>query len=149
MPASLAAWIRRLRRGEWAPARATRVRASRGANDLPIDDAVAIRDAVTVLVATLMHRNALTPDQIISAFFTATPDITSMFPAMAARDADWGAVPLLCATEIPVPGSLPRCIRVMVHVELPATRSVEHVYLRGAAALRPDLAGWAPAACAS
>lgn len=144
MRASIAGWIRRLHNGARPSAGATRVRAIRGAIDLPIDDAIAIRDAVSVLIATLMQRNALVHDEIISAFFTATPDITSLFPALAAREADWGAVPMLCATEIHVPGSLPRCIRVMVHVELPAYRTVEHVYLGGAAALRPDLAGAVP-----
>lgn len=140
MPASLAAWIRRMHDGAPCHHPAPRIRAIRGAIDIPADECDAVRDAVITLVAELEHRNVIVPDQVISAIFTATPDITSMFPALAARAAGWGAVPLLCATEIVVPGSLPRCIRVMVHVELPAQQMVEHVYLRGAAALRPDLA---------
>ena len=118
----------------------TRVRAIRGAIDVPRDDPDAIHAAVGELVGALIEQNALGTDRIISAIFTTTPDITSMFPALAARDAGWNAVPLLCATELAVPGSLPLCIRVLVHAELPVGHIVRHVYLGGAVALRPDLA---------
>jgi chorismate mutase len=141
MPASIVAWVRRMRDGAPRHHPASAVRAIRGAIDIPADEPDAVHDAVLTLVAEVEYRNVLVPDQVISAIFTATPDITSMFPALAARAAGWGAVPLLCATEISVPGSLPRCIRVMVHAELPGQQVVEHVYLRGAAALRPDLTG--------
>lgn len=141
MRTAIVSWIRRLRHGAPHDHAVPRIRAIRGAIDIAVDEPDAVHDAVITLVAELEHRNVLVPDQVISAIFTATPDIRSMFPALAARAAGWGAVPLLCATEIAVPGSLPRCIRVMAHVELPAQQAVEHVYLRGATALRPDIAG--------
>ena len=141
MPASIMAWIRRMRDGARRNGSPLRVRAIRGAIDIPADEPDAVHDAVRTLVGELERRNVLVPDQVISAIFTATSDITSMFPALAARAAGWNTVPLLCTTELAVPGALPRCIRVMVHVELPAQQVVEHVYLRGAAVLRPDLAG--------
>ena len=139
MPSSTGAWIRRMLGRAPREGAALRVRAIRGAIAIPADDPAAIRQAVATLVSALEMRNALTPAQIISAIFTATPDITSMFPALAARGAGWGSVPMLCATEIAVPGSLPLCIRVLVHVELPANQVVQHVYLGAAASLRPDL----------
>lgn len=86
-----------------------------------------------------MERNGLDVRDIVSAIFTATPDLTSIFPALPARELGWDAVPLLCATEIAVAGALPRCVRMLVTVERPENRPVEHVYLGGAARLRPDL----------
>jgi chorismate mutase len=78
---------------------------------------------------------------MISIVFTLTPDLTSAFPAAAARDLGLVDVPLLCATEVPVPGALPRVVRLLAHVESDRPRSaVRHVYLRGATRLRPDLA---------
>jgi chorismate mutase len=118
---------------------ATRVAAVRGAIDVRADTPAEIHSAVIELVREIARRNDLLPEAIISAQFTATPDVRSAFPAKAAREAGWDAVPMLCTLEIDVPGSLPRCIRVMIHANVPATRSVEHVYLRGAVALRPDL----------
>jgi chorismate mutase len=98
-----------------------------------------VHAAVIELVREIGLRNDLRPEAIISAQFTATPDVKSAFPAKAAREAGWTAVPMLCTLEIDVPGALPRCIRVMIHANVPAGRDVEHVYLRGATALRPDL----------
>ena len=116
-----------------------RVVAIRGAIDVPSDTAGEIAKAVIELVRQISDRNRLEPDQIISAQFTVTPDVKSAFPAKAAREAGWTAVPMLCTLEIDVPGALQRCIRVMLHANLPASQAVDHVYLRGAAALRPDL----------
>jgi chorismate mutase len=88
----------------------------------------------------LMARNELAEDDIISVLFTATADVTSTFPATAIREIGFGAVPLLCAAEIAVPGSMPRCIRVLLHVNTPRSRDeMHHVYLHGAQGLRDDL----------
>jgi chorismate mutase len=127
--------------GDWIRHRlgVTSVRAIRGATCVAVDDPTAIHDAVVELVAGLADANALTPDEIVSAIFTATADLASAFPATAARTAGWRDVPLLSATEIPVPDALPRCIRVLLHVErVWASTSPRHVYLRDAQALRPD-----------
>ena len=80
------------------------------------------------------------PEDVASAIFTVTDDLASTFPAQGARQMGWGLVPMLCAREIPVPNSLPRVIRVLVHwnTELPQDR-ITHVYLRDAVTLRPDL----------
>jgi chorismate mutase len=121
------------------PSGPQRVVAIRGAIDVTVDSATEVHAAVTDLVAEIVKRNDLIPSDIISAQFTATPDVKSAFPAKAARDAGWTAVPMLCTLEIDVPGALPRCIRLMLHANMPAAREVEHVYLRGAVALRPDL----------
>jgi chorismate mutase len=81
------------------------------------------------------------PDDVISVLFTVTPDLTTEFPALAARKIGFQDVPLLCATEIPVPGALPRVVRLMMHVDTDRSRrEIQHVYLRGAAALRLDIA---------
>lgn len=118
---------------------ATRVAAIRGAIDVPSDTADEVSKATIELVRAIGDRNRLQPSAIISAQFTVTPDVKSIFPAKAAREAGWSAVPMLCTLEIDVPGALPRCIRVMLHANLPAAQVVEHVYLRGAVSLRPDL----------
>jgi chorismate mutase len=117
----------------------TRVAAIRGAIDVPADTPGEVSAATIELVRAVVERNHLDPVAIISAQFTVTPDVKSVFPAKAAREAGWSGVPMLCTLEIDVPGALPRCIRLMLHANLPATQVVEHVYLRGAAALRPDL----------
>ena len=89
----------------------------------------------------MIHANNLHTDQLISILFTATPDITSEFPALAARELGLGDVPLLCFVEMNVVGSMPRVIRVMINAETDAPRSeIQHIYLRGAAALRLDIA---------
>ncbi|HET9424660.1 MAG TPA: chorismate mutase [Gemmatimonadaceae bacterium] len=116
-----------------------RVAAIRGAIDVSSDTTDEIRRAVGELVRRIGERNALNADAIISAQFTMTPDLRSVFPATVARETGWPDVPMLCATAIDVPGSLPRCIRVLVHANLPAGRHAEHVYLGKAVSLRPDL----------
>jgi chorismate mutase len=95
----------------------------------------------TELVTEVMSRNELSTDDVISVLFTATPDLTAEFPALAARKLGFQEVPLLCASEIDVPGAMPRVVRLMMHIETSKPRSaLQHVYLRGAAALRLDIA---------
>jgi chorismate mutase len=116
------------------------VRAVRGAIQVDADDREAILQGTAELVTEVLHRNNIDPGDLISIFFTATPDLTAEFPAYAARQMGLTDVPLLCTTEIAVPGSMPRVLRLMAHVETPLTRGdIRHVYLRGAAALRTDL----------
>jgi len=117
------------------------VRAIRGAVQVEANDRDAILEATAELVTAVMNRNDLTPDDVISVLFTMTPDLTAEFPALAARKIGFHAVPLMCATEIPVPGAMPRVVRLMAHVDTDRPRSeIQHVYLRGAAALRLDIA---------
>lgn len=117
------------------------VRAVRGATQIGADDRDQILEATTELVSEVMARNELSTDDVISVIFTVTPDLTAEFPALAARKLGFHEVPLLCATEIGVPGALPRVIRLMAHIETARPRSaVQHVYLRGATALRLDIA---------
>jgi chorismate mutase len=116
-----------------------RVAAIRGAVDVDRDSADEIRGAVINLVRQIAERNQLAGDAIISAQFTMTPDLRSVFPAAAAREAGWSAVPMLCSTAIDVPGALPKCIRVLVHANLAGGKKPEHVYLGKAVSLRPDL----------
>jgi chorismate mutase len=101
----------------------------------------AILEGTTELMNEVMSRNELTTDDVISVLFTMTPDLTAEFPALAARKLGFHDVPLICAAEIPVPGAMPRVVRLMAHVETDRPRSaLQHVYLRGAAALRLDIA---------
>ncbi|ROO84060.1 chorismate mutase [Actinocorallia herbida] len=117
------------------------VRALRGAIQVDADDRDQILEATTELVAEVMSRNELTTDDVISVIFTSTPDLTSEFPALAARKLGFSEVPLICATEIDKPGALPLVIRLMAHIETDKPRSaMQHVYLRGATALRVDIA---------
>ncbi len=114
--------------------------AIRGATTVERDRADDIRAATRELLAELARKNDLTEEEIVSALFTATPDLTACFPAAAARELGWTSTALMCAAEIAVRGALPRCIRVLLHVERARTENqVQHVYLRGAEALRPDL----------
>ncbi len=116
------------------------VRAIRGAIQIDGDDRDAILEGASELVSAVLARNDLTHDELISVVFTSTPDLTAEFPAYAARLMGMTDVPLLCATEIAVPGAMPRVIRVLAHVETHRSRAeVHHPYLRGAAALRRDL----------
>lgn len=116
------------------------LKALRGATTVAADDASLLAEATRELLQALMERNALQPSQVISAFFTCTTDLASAYPAQAARDMGWTHVPMLCAAELPVRGALPRCVRVLVHVDLPADASApRHAYLREAATLRGDL----------
>ena len=117
------------------------VRAIRGATQLRADDRAEMSEAVVELLSTMLERNALSTDDLISIVFTSTPDLHSEFPAAAARSLDLGDVPLICAQELDVVGALPRVVRVMAHVETDLARAdVVHVYQRGAEALRRDLA---------
>jgi chorismate mutase len=117
------------------------VRAIRGAIQVDADEREAILEGTTELVGEVMSRNELTPDDVISVLFTVTPDLTAEFPALAARKLGFHAVPLMCATEIPVKGAMPRVVRLMAHIETDRPRSaVQHVYLRGAVSLRLDIA---------
>ncbi|MBA2683369.1 MAG: chorismate mutase [Gemmatimonadota bacterium] len=116
-------------------------RAIRGATTVDSDTPDEIRHATRELLETIVARNGITSADVVSAIFTVTHDLTSEFPAHAARELGWLDVPLLCTLEIPVPGSLPKCIRVLLHVQSPATRAeIRHVYLHAARTLRPDLA---------
>src|ERR671929_161145 len=117
------------------------VRAIRGATQVDADDREQVLEATRELVSTVMERNGLGHDDVISILFTATPDLVSEFPALAARELGFGDVPLMCATEIDVPHALPRVLRLMAHVETDRPRAeIQHVYLRGAVALRRDIA---------
>lgn len=117
------------------------IRAVRGAVQVDVNERQAILDGTAELVTEVMSRNKLSTDQVVSVIFTATPDLTMEFPALAARSLGFQEVPLLCCTEMAVPGSMPRVVRLMMHIETEASRSaIQHVYLRGAAALRLDIA---------
>lgn len=116
------------------------VRALRGATTLDADTSEQVRERVAELVAEMLGRNSLLHEDLISLFFTATRDITSMFPATAARAVGMGDVPLLCAQELDIDGGTPRCIRVLMHLESDLPRvELHHVYLHGASGLRDDL----------
>ena len=117
------------------------VRAIRGAVQVDANRREGIIEATAELVTEVMTRNDLVTDDVISVLFTATPDLTAEFPALAARKIGFHDVPLLCATEIDVPGAMPRVVRLLMHVQTGRPRAeIRHVYLRGAAALRLDVA---------
>ncbi|MEJ2710250.1 MAG: chorismate mutase [Anaerolineales bacterium] len=118
------------------------VRGVRGATVVDEDQADKIQLATQELLAAMLNANpGLEPQDISSAIFTVTEDLCSAYPSQAARNIGWMQVPLLCAREIPVPGGLPRCIRVLLHwnTDLPQD-AIHHVYLKDAKMLRPDLA---------
>jgi chorismate mutase len=116
------------------------VRAIRGATQVDRDERDAIIEAAADLVRAVLERNTVDPADLISVVFTTTPDLTAEFPAYAARAIGITDVPLLCASEIDVPGAMPRVIRLLAHVESDRRRDdIRHVYLRGAQALRTDL----------
>jgi chorismate mutase len=116
------------------------VRALRGATQVAADDRDAVIAGTAELVRAVLDRNEIDPADLISVIFTATPDLTAEFPAYAARAIGITDVPLLCATEIDVPGAMPRVIRLLAHVESERPRAeLHHVYLHGAAQLRTDL----------
>jgi len=115
-----------------------RVKAVRGATTLERDSAEQVTERTQALLRAIVESNEVVHEDIISVFFTATDDIHSMFPAMAARAIGFGDVPLLCARELDITGSQPLCVRVMMHVET-ARQDLHHVYLEGARSLRDDL----------
>ncbi|HEU4745706.1 MAG TPA: chorismate mutase [Anaerolineales bacterium] len=117
------------------------IRGIRGATTVTADEPELILQATRELLEEILAENeGMQPEDVASAIFTVTDDLASTFPAQGARQMGWGLVPMLCAREIPVPESLPRVIRVLVHwnTDLPQDR-ITHVYLRDAVKLRPDL----------
>ncbi|HEX6617193.1 MAG TPA: chorismate mutase [Gemmatimonadales bacterium] len=118
-----------------------RLQGIRGATTVERNDAAEILEATDELLRTLIETNDLAPDDIVSGLFTVTRDLDAVFPARAAEEYGWNIVALLHATEIPVPGSLPRCIRLLVHAYTTRSRAeIKHCYLRRATVLRPDRA---------
>ncbi len=115
-------------------------RAVRGATQLETDDREHLLERVAEMVLDVLESNGLVVDDFISVIFTATSDLVSEFPAYAARRLGFGDVPLLCARELEIEGSMPRVVRMLAHVETDLPRAdVTHVYLHGAAQLRRDL----------
>jgi chorismate mutase len=117
------------------------IRGIRGATVARENEPEAILSATRELLSAIIEANpGLLPADVASAFFTVTDDLTAVHPALGARQLGWTEVPLMCAREIPVPGSLARCIRVLVHWNTDVPQSeIRHVYLGEAAILRPDL----------
>lgn len=116
------------------------LRALRGATSVAADEAGLVEKATAELLQEMLERNSVATEDLVSLIFTATPDLTSAFPAAAARSLGLGGVPLLCAQEIAVPGALPRCVRVLMHLYTERDyASLRHVYLGEARRLREDL----------
>ena len=116
------------------------VRALRGATTVDVDETDHLFERVIALLEALFERNEIEHDDLISVLFTATDDIHSAFPALAARKFGLGDVPLMCARELDIDGGTPRCIRVMIHLNTDKARDqLHHVYLEGARGLRDDL----------
>ena len=116
-----------------------RLFAVRGAIQVESNEPEPILSATSELVRELISRNGLEPDRMVSCLFTCTGDLDAEFPAVAARDLGLDSVPLLCAREIDVPGSMPRVIRVLLHYYAPAGHAPAHTYLGAAQSLRADL----------
>lgn len=117
----------------------TKIFALRGATTVKANEADQITEATEELLVEIMKRNDLTPAALVSCIFTTTNDLDAQFPAVAARNIGMNTVPLLCAREIDVPGSLPLAIRVMMHYYAAPDHESKHVYLRDAVTLRTDL----------
>ncbi len=117
------------------------VRAIRGATQVSENSPEAIAAGVKELLTEILKSNSITPDEVISVLFTASPDLNAAFPATFAREVGFESVPLICAVEIDVPGALARTIRVMAHVETSkCAAEISHIYLHGAKALRRNIA---------
>ncbi len=117
------------------------VRGIRGATTATTNSREAILDATSELLEHLVRANGVRREDVVSAIFSTTPDLNAEFPAVAARAAGWTDIALLCTHEMNVPGSLLRCVRILLHVNTErAQNELEHIYLRGAHILRPDLA---------
>jgi chorismate mutase len=116
-----------------------RLFAVRGAVQVEANEAGAIAGATEDLMRELLDRNGLEPEAMVSVLFTTTDDLDAEFPAVAARAVGLDAVPLLCCREIPVPGSMPRVIRAMVHYYAPVGHAPAHAYLGATQDLRSDL----------
>ena len=115
-------------------------RGVRGATTVAANTREEILSATRQLVALMVRRNNIDRKDVASAIFTTTPDLDAEFPALAARQLGWIDVPLLCGHEMTIPGSLSRCIRVLVHWNTELTQSeIQHIYIRDAVKLRPDL----------
>ncbi len=120
---------------------AIRLRGIRGATTVESNTKDAILEATHELLSAMIEANDLRQDDVASIFFSTTPDLNAEFPAVAARQMGWSDVALMCAHEMPVPGSLPMCLRILMHANTSKAQSeVQFVYLRGARALRTDLA---------
>ncbi|AQS58586.1 chorismate mutase [Desulforamulus ferrireducens] len=118
------------------------VRGIRGAITVERNNSEEIGAATKELLQTIAERNQLDLEDVVSVFFTVTEDLTASYPAKAAREIGWHNVPLFSALEPPIEGALPRCIRILVHVNTgKSQQEIKHVFLREAACLRPDLAG--------
>jgi chorismate mutase len=116
-----------------------RCRGIRGATTVDANTREAIFQATTELLSQMVLANDVQPDEVASVFFTTTRDLNADFPALAARQVGWNDVALLCAHEMDVPGGLPMCLRILLHVNTEKRADeIVHVYLRGARALRPD-----------
>jgi chorismate mutase len=124
------------------------LRAVRGAVTIPVDTPASVDAAVRELLDQLLDANAIDSDDVVSAIFSATPDVRSRNPATAARALGWTDVPLMCVAELETDGMLERCVRVLLHVSVADGRRLTPVYLGHAARLRPDLAPLAVAATA-
>lgn len=125
---------------DWPTPQRTRVRAIRGATTVEQDSPAQVTERVQELLKEVMVSNGLVEEDVISIVFTATSDVVSVFPATAARGIGFGDVPLLCAAEIAVAGAMPRCIRILLHVETALERNeLHHIYLHEAQSLRDDL----------
>ena len=120
-------------------------RGVRGATTADANTSEAILEATRQLLALMIRQNGIEPEDVASAIFTTTPDLTAEFPALAARQLGWLHVALMCGHELEVPGSLRRCVRILLHwnTDLPADQVV-HVYIKEAAKLRSDLADLPP-----
>lgn len=113
----------------------------RGATTVEANTRDGILDATRQLLTRMIRENGIESEDVASVFFSVTPDLNAEFPAFAARQLGWGNVPSLCGTEIDVPGSLPRCIRVLLNWNTPKSqKEIVHVYINGARSLRPDRA---------
>jgi chorismate mutase len=120
--------------------RSAQLQGLRGATTCALDTPEEIETATQELLRGMMDRNDLSHDDVVSVIFTTTTDLTSAFPATGARGIGFGDIPLLCASEINVPGSMPLCVRILMHVYTTRSRTeLRHVYLRNAQGLRDDL----------
>ena len=120
-----------------------RLRGIRGATTVDVNSRSAILDATDELLGEMIARNAVDADEVASVWFTTTPDLNAEFPAVVAREKyQWTHAALMCAHEMPVPGALPACLRILLHVNTQRRQDeIAHVYLRGARVLRTDLTG--------
>ena len=118
---------------------APRLRGVRGAVTVDADTSDAIDAAVQDLLTQLIEANGLTSDDVVSAIFSATPDLRSRHPAASARALGWSDVPMMCVSELEIDGALPRCVRVLLHASVADGRRLKPIYLGDAATLRPDL----------